>query len=254
MTQNFFWMNKYEYAASGGKGFSVFSVPHLIWLAALLSGIVLLEYFYRKSKDSRRKNIRNVIALFLIFFEITKQCIVVLTGAPALIYLPLHICSFAEYVILIDAFWPDNRIFKPLLCYTFLPSAFMALVLPTATAYHPLSFYSIHHFILHAGIVAYIIARYASGEMRISYKGVWISFIAIFILIIPIYYIDAAFDANFAFLMGHGNNPALKFIWDLTGGTGGIPYIAGLGVLVLIAFHVTYGIFAAIHAIGKKRS
>ena len=69
---------------------------------------------------------------------------------------------------------------------------------------------------------------------------------------IPLYFIDRAFDVNYVFLMDHDNNPALKLIWDLSGGTGGIFYILGLGVLGLIVLHVMYGIFAAVKAFGKR--
>ena len=246
MIKNFFWMHKDAYNAIGGKGFSCFSLPHLIWLAGLLAGIILFSLLYRRFQGERRNNIRKCVALFLILFEIAKQCVVGLTGAPVAAHLPLHICSFAEYVILIDALWPENRFFKPLLCYAFLPSAFMALLFPTATVYHPLSFYTIHHFILHAGIVAYIIARYSAGEIRIGYKGVWLTFLEVCALAIPIYFIDKVFDVNFVFLMDHNNNPALMFIWNISGGTGGISYIIGLGVLVLIVFHIAFGIFRVI--------
>ena len=252
MMQSVFWMHKDAYAAIGGKGFSYFSLPHLIWLAILFAGIVLFTCVYRKLPGARREGLRKGAALFLILSEIAKQCVVGLTGAPVTIYLPLHICSFAEYAILIDALWPENRFFKPILCYAFLPSAFMAMLFPTATAYHPISFYAMHHFAMHSCIVAYILARYASGEIAIGYKGVWAAFFAICVLVIPIYFIDEAFGMNFVFLMGHGNNPALKLIWDLSGGTGGISYIMGLGVLVLIVLHVTYGIFAAAEAFRKQ--
>lgn len=252
MTQSFFWMYKEAYTAAGGKGFACFSLPHIIWLIFLFAGIVLFACLYRKSKDARRNNMRKCVALFLILFEIAKQCVVGLTGAPVTTHLPLHICSFAEYAILIDALWPENRFFKTLLCYAFLPSAFMALLFPTATAYYPFSFYAIHHFILHAGIVAYIIARYSSGEIRIDYKGVWVTFLAICVLVIPVYFIDAAFDENFVFLMDHSDNPALKFIWDISGGTGKLAYIAGLGVLVLIVFHAVYGIITASGTLKKR--
>ena len=251
MTQNFFWMHKDTYAAIGGKGFSFFSLPHLIWLAVLFAGILLFACLYRKFQTGQRNSVRKGVALFLILFEIAKQCIVGLTGASASTHLPLHICSFAEYAILIDALWPENRFFKPLLCYAFLPSALIALLFPNATFYHPLSFYAIHLFVMHAGIVAYIMARYSSGEIRLDYKGVWVTFLAISVLIIPIYYIDAVFDENFVFLMDHGENPALKLIWNLSGKTGGISYIIGLGVLVLIVFHVTYGIFVGVQKLGR---
>ena len=254
MTQKIFGMHKDAYAAVDEKGFLCFSLPHIIWLVVLFAGIVLFACLYRKLRDEGRSSMRKGAALFLILSEIAKQCIVCLTDGPGPAHLPLHICSFAEYVILIDALWPENRFFKPLLCFVFLPSAFMAMFFPTATAYHPLSFYAIHHFVLHAVIAAYIIARYSSGEIRINYKGVWTAFLAACVLVTPIYFIDAAFDVNFAFLMDHGNNPALRFIWDLSGGTGGISYIIGLGIIVLIVLHITYGIFAAVEMFRKRLS
>ena len=251
---NYFWMDKVAYTAAGGKGFSIFSLVHIIWLVLLFSGIFLLCVLYRKASDARRDNIRKCFALILIFSEIAKQCIVVLTGASASAHLPLHICSFAEYAILINAFWPKKRFLEPLLCLAFLPSAIMALFFPTITVYHPISYYTMHHFLLHAGIVAYILARCSAAEIRISYKGVWVTFFSIALLVIPIYFIDAAFDENFVFLMRHSDNPALKLIWDLSGGTGGISYIIGLGVLVIIVLHITYGIFTAIQTLNKRKS
>lgn len=159
--------------------------------------------------------------------------------------------SFAEYAVLIDALWPENRFLGPLLCYAFLPSALIAILFPNAAFYHPLSFYAIHLFVMHAGIAAYIVARYAAGEIRLTYQGVWVTFFAIAVLVAPIYLIDLAFDENYVFLIDHGGNPALKFIWDLSGGTGGIPYILCLGALVLIVFHVAYGIFAAAERVNR---
>ena len=145
--QDAFWAHKSVYTALGGKGFSYFSLPHLIWLAILFAAIALFTCAYRKFPGKRRDNMRKVAAVFLILFEIGKQCVVGLTGAPVAPHLPLHICSFAEYAILLDAFWPENRFLKPLLCYAFLPSALMALLFPTTTAYHPISFYPMHHFV-----------------------------------------------------------------------------------------------------------
>lgn len=252
MTQNTFWMHKSVYSELGGKGYSFFSLPHLIWLAVLVFAIALYTFLYRRGSAGRRGGMRKGAALFLILFEIGKQCVLALTGAPVAHNLPLHFCSFAEYAILIDALWPENRFFKPFLCYAFLPAAFVALLFPTTTAYAPISFYPIHHFILHTSIVAYILARYTAGEIRLDYKGLWIAFFTFCVLLIPLYYINAAFNVNYMFLMDHDNNPAFKTVWNLSGGTGGISYFLGLGVLGLIVLHATYGIFAAVKAFGKR--
>ncbi len=250
MEQSFFWMDKVSYAAAGGKGFSVFSPPHLIWLAFLFSGIALFAVLYRRLKSERRGDARKGVALFLILSEIAKLCVVALTGAPVSTYLPLHLCSFAEYAVLVDALWPENRFSGTLLFCAFLPSALMAMLFPTATAFHPLSFFAIHHFILHALIAAYIVARYSSGEIRVRYKGVWSSFLAVCALALPVYFIDLRFGMNFMFLTHHINNPVLKPIWDISGG--GVLYVAGLGALVLAVLHLFYGFSAAAEALARK--
>ena len=110
----------------------------------------------------------------------------------------------------------------------------------------------IHQFLMHAAIVAYILARYTAGEIRMNYTGIWQALGTIAVLIVPIYFIDKAFEENFVFLIGHAGNPALKLVWDLSGGKGGISYIIGLGVLVLITMHVTYAVLLGIQMIRRR--
>lgn len=55
------------------------------------------------------------------------------------------------------------------------------------------------------------------------------------------------------FLLRHSDNPALKLIWNLTGDTGGITYILGLGVAVAIALHLMYAIYMILNrTLGKN--
>ncbi len=155
--------------------------------------IAVYAFRYCRSAENSRNNMRGRMALFLILFEIFKQCVVGLTGAPALGTLPLEICSFAEYTILADAFWPKNRLFKQLMAFAFLPASLMALAFPTVTAYPPVSFFAIHQFVLHAGIAAYIIAQYTAGEIRPRYAGLWLSVLVIGVLAVPMYLLDLKF-------------------------------------------------------------
>ena len=252
MTQNGFW-TYIDGSAEAGKGFACFSLPHLLWLAVLAAAIFFFTFAYKKGGEKRRDYLRKIMALFLIFFEIFKQCVVGLTGAPVTKHLPLQICSFAEYTILIDALWPGNRLFKPVLCYAYLPAAFMALLFPTVTAYPPISFYAIHQFVMHAGIIAYILARCAAGDMHMNYKGVWVALGLILVPVLPVYLIDKISDINYMFLLRHSNNPALKFIWDLSGGNGGFAYILGLAVLVLLMFHFIFVIFTLVQKFGRRK-
>lgn len=242
MSRELFWAYKDDVAGLGGTGFSTFSLPHLLWILFCLACVVCTAAVYRRGGERRRANMRRGMALGLILFEIGKQCVAALTGAPAAPLLPLHICSVAEYAVLIDALWEQNRFFKQLMAFAFLPAAVIAILFPSVTPYPPLSFYAIHMFLLHAAIIAYIVARYAGGEIRPRYAGLWLTALATAVMAGLIYPLNAAFDTNFMFLMHHANNPALRLIWDLTGG--GAAYILGLVALVILVFHIMYVIYA----------
>ncbi len=254
MSWELFWAYKDSVEELGGTGFSIFSLPHLLWILFCLTVIICITLFYRCSGDHQRDNMRKSIALFLILFEITKQCAGALTGAPSAKLLPLHLCSFAEYAILIDALWPQNRFFKQLMAFPFLPSAVIAFLLPTVISYPPLNFYAIHQFLLHAVITAYIIARYSAGEIKPRYAGLWLSLLVTAFLAALIYPINCAFQTNFMFLARYSDNPVLKLIWDMTGGTGGIAYILGLGIIVAIVFHLLFVLYAVLKRTTNKKA
>ena len=238
-----------EYGVFEGKGFEFFSGPHLAWLAAMFGFIAVYTVIYCRGNEKRRDNMRKGLALFIILFEIIQQCVNSFLKVPAGVYLPLEVCSFAEYFILADAMWPDNRITKQFIPYAFLPSAFMALIQPTASIYPPLSYYTVHQFVMHAGIVCYIIMRFAADEIRPRYYGIWLALLIVNILIIPVGYIDARLDQNYMFLMSHQGNPVLKAIWDMCGGHPGILYTFGLEVLVAVTMHITYIVLTIVNKI-----
>ncbi len=109
MNWNLFWSHKSFFGgAEAGVGFSTFSATHLIWLFLMALFIAVFTIRYRRSDENGRDNMSKRMALFLILFEIFKQCVAGLTGAPAPGTAPLEICSFAEYTILADALWPKT--------------------------------------------------------------------------------------------------------------------------------------------------
>lgn len=236
-----FWAYSDALAANHIKGFGFFTLPHFAWLAVITAGVVLYTLIYRKAGEPKRENLRKAIAVYLILAEFFKISVVTLTGGAIDRNLPLHICSIAEFLILFDALWlSKNRVTGQILIFEFMPGALITLLLPNCISYPAYSFYVVNFFIWHGAIIAYILARYLSGEIRPRYVGIWQSMIAIYIQIIPVYFLDKAFDENYMFLMDHWNNPALKLCWDLSGGKGGIPYIIALSILVLVVMHVFY--------------
>ena len=231
---------------SGSEGFSLFSITHIIWLVVLFLGIALYTIAYRNSDEKTRDNMRKIMALFLLLYELAKQSVNSFLEIPNGIYLPFEICSLAEYCIMLDALWPGSQLRKQLMAYGFLPAAFMALMMPTVTLYPPISFYTIHQFVMHAGIVAYIVAQYSAGEIQLKYKGIWQSIFVLSILIIPVYYINYITHQNYMYLMHFDGNPVIEMFWNLSGGRGGLLYVLALVLMVAIVMHIMYGIFFAL--------
>lgn len=221
----------------------MFTKMHFLWLLLLAVLTAIYVIAYDKGGDKRRDNMRKWMALFLILTELFKQCVNSFNDIPAGLYLPLEICTLAEYTILFDALWPNSRLTKHLLAFAFMPSAFMTLIMPGASNYPVMSFYLIHQLLMHAGIVAYIAAEFKAGELRPKYRGIWISILIITILIQPIIRINTIFGRNYMFLVDPAGNSVIELVYKLSGSSGGFPYIVGLEILVLIVMHITYGIY-----------
>ena len=254
MRWDLFWVHRSVIEAAGmDVGFGMFSVGHLLWLTAMIAGIAALTVSYRGGDEHRRDNMRKITAIFVILFEIFKQCTMALTGAPIADYLPLEICSFAEYAMLADAYWPNGRFLRSIFVFLFLPAAVMAISFPTVTVYPAINIYTIHQFVLHAVIAAYIIARYSSGEFRADYMGIWGVTLKLIPLIAVIYWIDLSFHKSFMFLTDAFGNPILEMLWSVSGGRGGLLYVLAVIVFSIGIMHITYGILKLIGLISKLR-
>ena len=255
MTPNLFWVQELYLKAEGmDVGFGTFSAAHFIWLALMAAGIALFAAGYRRCGARGRDNMRKALALFIILFEILKICVMALTDVPVKEYLPLEVCSFAEYSMLVDALWPQEHLLRQPFLFLFLPSAFMALMFPTVVIYPPVNFYTIHQFVFHSVIAAYVIARYAAGELRPRYAGLWTSMLEILVVAAPIYWIDLSFNKEFMFLTGTSGNPVLEMLWGVSGGTGGLAYIGALVVFILLVLHVVFALYSLIGLLRKRKS
>jgi uncharacterized membrane protein YwaF len=140
-----------------------------------------------------------------------------------------------------------------MLSLAFLPAAILELLFPTVTPYPPLSFYAGHQFVFHAVIVAYIVALYAAGEVKPTFKGLWGTVVALAIMLILVYPINKNFNTNYIFLMHHEDNPILMMLWSVSGNTGGAPYIAALVAFSALVMHIVFGIYALIGRLGKNK-
>ena len=242
---NYFWTHRDNIPE--GLGFGQFSIAHLIWVLAMVAMTVLITASYKKSDKEGRIKIRRIIAIVLAVSEVIKLIAVARDGIDVTMYLPLEICSFAAYAIMLDSVWTETKFFGEMLLTLFLPAAIMSLLFPTVTPLPAINFFTIHQFVFHGLIVAYVVARFASGEIELNYPGVWKSIGKIVVVAAIVYIIDVKFNRTFMFLTDTYGNPLLDVIWNATGG--GFAYTIGLVGFVIVVVHIFFLIFKAIEKI-----
>lgn len=234
-----------------GLGMGQFSLSHMFLLFSSSLLIIYIIRRYKRSDSPARLALRKYIAVSLLLLEAAKMIVMIVTGANVSTNLPLEICSFAEYAIVLDAFLNKSKLISKMLLYLFLPAAIMALVFPTTAILPMFNFFTIHQFLFHALIVAYSLMRFVAKETKTDYRSVWESIGAISLIALFVYIIDIVFNRNFMFLTGTYNNFMLNIIWNTMGG--GILYDLGLVLFSILVIHIFYFLFSFIQQVFINR-
>ena len=253
--ENFWVYTEQVFSEHMDIGFEPFSKGHLIWLSVLAIAMLAVVAVYKRSSDKTQAGIRKAFGLGLLIMETVKDIIIVAVGAPLSAYLPLHLCGYALFFVLIDAFAPKQKVTGQLMAYAFGPGALSALLFP-GWAMLPLfwNFLTIHSFIFHWGIVTYTVMRLAAGEIRPDHKGIWMSFFTMAILAVPAYLVDMKYGYNYMFIYKVQRNSPLEIAWNILGTRFGRPgYIAGEMILVIVIFYALYLIYGICGCRRRKR-
>lgn len=242
MNRKYFWTHKNHIPE--GIGYGQFTPAHFVWIAASVIFVAVISFVYSISGLADRYTILRTIAAILIIIDVIKLVLIGYSDVKVTEYLPLELCSFAAYFIVIDSIFPENTITPLMLLIVFLPAAIMAVAFPTTQALPSFNFYTIHQFLYHDLIIAYVISRFISGEIDFSYLGVWISILNTLVVAGIVYVIDTVFNRNYMFLRGTEGNPLLEVIWKVT--KGGIAYTGGLVCFCIIIIHFFFLLFTCI--------
>ena len=276
MNFQYFFTNKVEIEQQAlDIGFGLYSAGHLIWLAAIAAAAVLISNYYKgldghgslnfrsnavlspgnaRVGRERQRNMRRFFAVALAVSEIVKDAILCFTGFWHAEYLPFHLCGLAIFALLTDAFFENQKITNQLIAYAFMPGAASALLFCNWTEYPFLNFMNIHSFVFHGWIVFYMVMRYRNGEIRPTYRGLWMTFGMVCLLVGPLFVFNSHFGTNFLFLNEASEGSPLVPIWNLLGTKFGYPgYFAGCSVLVLVVFHALYVLYSLIGKRVNKR-
>ena len=243
----FFFINKYYIEQEGlDIGFSLWSAPHLIWLALMVLLIVYITRRYCRSDEAGRDRMRKFIAIAMLVMEIIKDTVVTAVGWWNPGYLPFHLCGLAIFAVLADAFWRKQKLTGQMILFAFMPGALSALLFANWTMYPFFVYMCIHSFVYHTLIVAYAVMIFASREVMPTYRGLWKSVAAVVITAVPVYFLNLLFaehNPNFMFLMEASPGSPLVPLWNIFG-----PDFYNLSMvgLVIIVFHVLYLIYKGI--------
>ena len=225
-------------------GFDLYSIGHLIWLAALLIAGILISNRYKREDSEKQVKIRKAFAVTLLASEILKDAIIIIVGAPIIEYLPLHLCSFAIFALLYDAYGKRRDISTQMIAYAFFPGATAALLFCNWTEYPFLNYMCIHSFLFHGFIVFYFLMLYRNGEIKPNYGGIWKTMKIIGIIAPFVIAFNLITGQNYLFLNEASPGSPLIPVWNLFGTAWGLPgYIVGVVLLVIIVFHILYGVY-----------
>lgn len=224
-----------------GYGYGMFTPGHFGWIAITVLLVASITIGYNGADHDTRLAILRAIAATLMIIDVLKMIVIGISDVRVVDYLPLEMCSFAAYFTVLDSIWPESTFFREMLVTLFMPGALMAVIFPTTMKLPFINFFTIHQFLFHGLIVAYVIARFAAGEIPLTYAGVWASVLKAAVLVAVMYVVDRKFDKNFMFLTDPYGNALLNVIWKKTGG--GFAYVIGLICFSITVMHVFFAVF-----------
>ena len=240
---NKFWLHK-DLVNDNNNGYGQFSKKHFLLLFISILFIFFYCVYYINADAAHKIISLRIIATTLMIIEVIKFTVMAITKVNVLNNLPLEICSFGAYFIVIDSILLNNHIVLQMLLTLFLPAAIMAILFPTSTALPAINFFTFHQFLYHDLIIAYVVARFINGDIIVRYAYVWPAILRLIMIAFVVYIIDCIFDKNFMFLRGSYGNFMLDIIKKKTGG--GIGYTIGLVAFSIFMTHIFFVIFKLI--------
>lgn len=160
---------KYLLATTGsiekGVGFSMFDTCHLLWLAGMLSFMIVCSLAYRRMGLAARRRMRLAMAAAIVADEGLKMVVLFIGGNFTVNYLPLHLCSINLFLIAWHAVRP-SRVLDNYLYISCTPGALAALLFPSWTALPPTSLMHIHSFTFHILLATYPVMLLVGGDIR----------------------------------------------------------------------------------------
>jgi hypothetical integral membrane protein (TIGR02206 family) len=231
-----------------GLGFAHFDTTHLCWLGVLLVFAVSMCILYRRLGQRGRRIFRYVLASLIVCNELFKDACLLIGDRYNMNYLPLHLCSINIVLIAIHAIKPFKALDQFL--YTIcIPTALLALLLPTWTKLPVLNFSHLHSFTVHIMLFTYPLALTVGGDIRPRLRELWKCLVLLVSLAVPIYFFNLHFETNYMFLRKTDGIAPLVLFEDLFGS-----HLVAFPVIAVVIFAVMYLPLEIYHFVRRKKA
>ena len=213
----------------------LYSPVHLIWLGAIAVVCILACLKFRKLPYQRKSNILKNLAIWIFIQEIIKDILYWLTGAFSLDILPFHICGISIAFCIWYGFLPGklNGAYIYGVC---LPGALAALIFCDWTNLPWYNFSSINSFTIHGELVLFSLLALTSGMLKPDYRQIPKMTLFMYLIAIPIYFLNKLWDTNFMFINYPSPGSPLIPLYDLFGNG----YVIAAAILLVVIWVILF--------------
>jgi hypothetical integral membrane protein (TIGR02206 family) len=238
----------FVYRYRGGP-FELFSLGHVVSLAAIVLAIVLVYFFAAKLREERfNKPFRYSFAILLLISEVSLWAWYYAVGEWTLAYsLPLHLCNISLLLSVVMLFRRSYGLFE-FVYLAGLGGDIQALLTPDLGWYSFPHYVTIQFFIAHGGIVVACLYMIFVEGYRPTVKSLWKTLLNLNLLLIPIAVIDWLTSGNYLFIR---EKPAGASLFDYLGTWPW--YIGSLEGVAVVSFLLLYVPFVVRNRWEKKQ-
>ena len=220
------------------RGFGMFSLGHIAWLAAGVIFALIMCRAYLAAPAAARRRLRRGTALSALAVELSRAALLALAGLYGVDRLPLHLCALAVYISAWHALRGGELTGQFLYAFC-MPGALAALLFPDWSAYPAFHFMSVSSFTLHILLVGYTLMLVAGGELRPDTRRAPACLGIMLLIAVPVYVFDRLMGTNYMFL--NWPLPGSPLEWFAFLGRPG--YLLGYIPLLAAAWAVIYAPF-----------